>query len=257
MPHPIRIVLVETTHPGNIGAVARAMLTMDLHELVFVKPQCDPLSPVALARASGAQALLTNASIVPDLATAIAECHCVVGTSARHRDTLWDLMDPRACASYMHTQATHGPVALVFGRESSGLTREELDQCSHLVHIPANPDYTSLNIAMAVQIMAYELRMTTWHATEQSIQDQAETLDPKEQPAASAQKQGLFSHLETTLHQIGFLQPGQADSTMRRLQRLFERATPVQREIQMLRGILSAVQKQTTEHHKNALSQSE
>ena len=244
MPHPIRIVLVETTHPGNIGAVARAMLTMNLHELVLVQPQCDIQSPVALARASGAQSILTHATIVPDVQTAIADCHYVVGTSARQRDPLWEVQEPRTCANMMHTQTDYGPVALLFGRESSGLTREELDQCSQLVHIPANPDYTSLNIAMAVQVMTYELRMAAWQSTQQSEQNPASPRDTQGQPATGAQKQGFIDHLETTLQQIDFLQPGQEHSTMRRLQRLFQRAAPVQREIQMLRGILSAVQKQ-------------
>ena len=244
MPHPIRIVLVETTHPGNIGAVARAMLTMNLHELVLVQPQCDVQSPVALARASGAQSILTHATIVPDILTAISDCHHVVGTSARQRDPLWEVQEPRACANMMQAQAQHGPIALLFGRERSGLTREELDQCSQLVHIPANPDYSSLNIAMAVQVMAYELRMAARQAAEQTEPSQPTTQNSQDQPATGAQKQGFIEHLETTLQQIDFLQPGQEHSTIRRLQRLFQRAAPVQREIQMLRGILSAVQKQ-------------
>ena len=243
MPNNIRIVLLETTHPGNVGAVARAMLTMNLHELVLVQPHCDPHSSVALARASGAHALLSNAKIVPDLQTAVADCHCVIGSSARQRDTLWEVLDPRTCATYLQDQTTHGPAALIFGRESSGLTRNELDQCSHLVHIPANPDYSSLNIAMAVQVLAYELRMAALQSTIVPEKDHTKTSNPQDQPASSAQKQGFFNHLETTLREIDFLQPGQEHSTLRRLQRLFQRATLAQREIQMLRGVLSAVQR--------------
>jgi tRNA (cytidine32/uridine32-2'-O)-methyltransferase len=246
MQNNIRIVLLETTHPGNIGAVARAMLTMNLHELILVQPRCDPYSPIAMARASGAHSLLTNAKIVPDLQTAVADCHCVIGSSARQRDTLWEAMDPQACARYLQDQTSYGPVALIFGRESSGLTREELDQCSHLVHIPANPDYSSLNIAMAVQVLAYELRMTTLQATITPGKDHTKTLNPQDQPATSQQKQGFFTHLETTLREINFLQPGQEQSTLRRLERLFQRATPAQREIQMLRGVLSAVQQHSS-----------
>jgi len=239
----IRIVLIETTHPGNIGAVARAMLTMGLQRLVLVQPQTEPCAPVALARASGAQTVLEQAQVVADLPSAVADCRCVIGSSARPRDTLWQPLDPRACASLVRAQVLEGPVALVFGRESSGLTRAELDQCQHLVHIPANPAYTSLNIAMAVQVLAYEMRMAA--GQEHAAPTQSAVIDPRDQAATHVQMQGLFTHLQATLHKIGFLQTGQASSTLRRLQRLLYRADPVQRDVQMLRGILSAVQQRS------------
>lgn len=232
-----RIVLVETSHPGNIGAAARAMKTMGFSQLVLVQPQCDPLSPIAIARASGADSVLNNAAVVPDLMRAIANCTCVIGSSARQREAPWQAIDPKACAALAQQQT--GPVALVFGRESSGLTRDELDQCTHWVHVPTDPEYGSLNVAMAVQILTYELRMLALSGSTTV----SAPVDPLDQFATSAQKAGLFSHLQTTLLQIGFVRPGYERSTMHRLQHLLQRATPVQREVQILRGILSAVQR--------------
>lgn len=235
----VRIVLVATSHPGNIGAAARAMKTMGFSNLVLVQPQCDPLSPVASARASGAHSVLNNASVVPDLMGAIADCTCVIGSSARQREAPWQEMDAKQSAVLVQEQSVQGQVALVFGRESSGLTRNELDQCTHWVHVPTDPEYGSLNVAMAVQILTYELRMLV--LSDKKIT--SEPLDPRDQIATSAQKAGLFSHLQTTLLQIGFVRPGHERSTIHRLQHLLQRAVPVQREVQMLRGILSAVQR--------------
>ncbi|MEM6405884.1 MAG: RNA methyltransferase [Pseudomonadota bacterium] len=236
----VRIVLVETSHPGNIGAAARALKTMGFSRLVLVRPQCEPLSSVAVARASGAHSVLNNAVVVPDLVSAMADCTCVIGTSARQREAPWQALGPRACADLAQQQAQQGEVALVFGRESSGLTREELDQCTHWVHVPTDPDYGSLNVAMAVQILTYELRM---QALADSTAAPEPVTDPRDQPATGAQKAGLFRHLQTTLLQTGFVRPGHERSTMHRLQRLLQRAAPVQREVQMLRGVLSAVQR--------------
>ena len=231
----IRIVLVETSHPGNIGAVARAMKNMCLERLVLVNPKVFP-SPDAEARASGAQDVLQNARVVESLEQAVGDCRLVIGASARQRSTVWQVLDPRDCGALAHQASAEHQVALVFGRESSGLTAAELDRCSHLVHIPANPDYSSLNIAMAVQVLSYELRMRAL-----SINDD-ETADIPELPASAEQMEGLFGHLRQALHDIGFLQPGREGKIMQRLRRLFYRAAPDQREVNILRGILSAAQ---------------
>ncbi len=235
----VRIVLVATSHPGNIGAAARAMKTMGFTRLVLVQPQCDPLSSVAVTRASGAHSVLDNAVIVPDLISAIADCTCAIGSSARQREAPWQAMPPADSARLAQQQAAQGEVALVFGRESSGLTRDELDQCTHWVHVPTDPEYGSLNVAMAVQILTYELRMRALTGSTTAV----EPLDPRDQIATSAQQAGLFRHLQDTLLQIGFVRPGHERSTLHRLQHLIRRAVPVQREVQMLRGILSAVQR--------------
>lgn len=236
----IRIVLVETSHPGNIGAVARAMKNMCLEHLVLVSPKRFP-DPDADARASGAQDLLQRASVVDCLEAAVGDCSTVIGASARQRSTLWSALDPRACAQLAGEAAKSSQVALVFGRESSGLTREELDRCTHLVHIPANPEYASLNIAMAVQVVTYELRMTELaeSAAGKSAESNADPLDP---PAPMEQMEGFFTHLEQALQDFGFLQPGREGKIMHRLRRLFHRAAPDERELNILRGILSSAQ---------------
>lgn len=234
----IRIVLVETSHPGNIGAVARAMKNMCLDRLVLVNPKRFP-DPDADARASGAQDLLHKAQVVDSLEAAVGDCNLVIGASARQRSTLWSAVDPRACAELVAGAEEAGRVALVFGRESSGLTRDELDRCTHLVHIPANPEYASLNIAMAVQVITYELRIAALSETQGEDRLVSE---PMEAPAPIAQMEGFFVHLEQALHDIGFLQPGREGKIMHRLRRLFHRAAPGERELNILRGILSSAQ---------------
>jgi tRNA (cytidine32/uridine32-2'-O)-methyltransferase len=231
----IRIVLVETSHPGNIGAVARAMKNMCLERMVLVNPKEFP-SPEADARASGAQDLLHAARVVDSVEEAVRDCSLVIGSSARQRSTLWTALDPRECAHQAVAHAVEGEVALVFGRERSGLTSEELDRCSHLVYIPANPAYSSLNIAMAVQVIAYELRMLDLAG--QPVRDAAKA----DMPASAQQMEGFFVHLQQTLQDIGFLQPGREGRIMQRLRRLFHRATPDEREVNILRGILSSAQ---------------
>jgi tRNA (cytidine32/uridine32-2'-O)-methyltransferase len=233
----IRVVLIETSHPGNIGAVARAMKNMCLDELVLVSPKDFP-SNEAVARASGAQDVLEHACVVDSLQAAVADCHVVMGTSARQRSTIWQVYNPRDAAQMLSTQAQQGSVALVFGRESTGLTQAELDRCTHLVHIPANPEYASLNIAMAVQVLSYELRV---QQLQQIVPKLTETAC---EPAASiGQMEGFFGHLEQTLFDVGFLQAGREGKILQRLRRLFHRASPSEREVHILRGILSALKK--------------
>lgn len=229
----IRIVLINTTHPGNIGAVARAMKNMCLEQLSLVNPAHYP-SAEATARASGADDILAAARVCDSLDEAIADCRLVVGASARLRSVQWPQLDPRACAEAVLPESDGGPVAILFGRESSGLTNDELARCRYLVHIPANPDYSSLNIAMAVQVIGYELLMASRGAD-------------KEQPAPRAlasafELQGFFEHLQQTLSDIGFADSQHADKLLRRLRRLFLRAEPDKDDVQILRGILSAAQ---------------
>lgn len=231
----IRVVLIETSHPGNIGAVARAMKNMCLEQLVLVNPLYFP-SPEADARASGAQGVLKHARVAGSLEAAVGDCPVVIGASARKRSESWTALGPREAAGLALEQDAQTPVALVFGRESSGLTAQELDRCTHLVHIPANPDYSSLNIAMAVQVLSYELRM-------QSLHDAGPASDTERSvPASVGQMEGFFSHLEQALQDFGFLQQGREGKIMHRLRRLFHRAAPDEREVNILRGILSSAQ---------------
>lgn len=230
----IRIVLIDTTHPGNIGAAARAMKTMGLSQLTLVSPQHYP-SAEATARASGADDILAQARVCASLAEAIADCHFVVGTSARVRRVPWPLVEPRACAARLVEEGRRGPVALLFGREHSGLTNEELEQCHLHVSIPANPDYSSLNLAAAVQVLAYELRL--------AARDRAElAMKENEPPVTVEAMEAFYAHLEQTLIELGFLNPVSPKHLMRRLRRFYNRAQPDSTELNILRGILSAAQ---------------
>jgi len=231
-------VLIGTSHPGNIGAVARAMKNMCLRDLRLVNPRYFPHAE-ATARASGADDLLADAQVTAGLDEALAGCRLVVGTSARSRSVEWPVLDPRQCAQRLVGAAADGPVAVLFGRESSGLTNEELDRCRYLVQIPSNPEYSSLNIAMAVQVLAYEILTAAG--------DRA--LAPAERSPAPAERfEGFAEHLGETLDQIGFADPRQSHKLMRRLRRLFLRADPDDEEINLLRGILKAVQTKSGQH---------
>lgn len=230
----IRIVLVETSHPGNVGAVARAMKNMCLSELALVSPREFP-SAEATARASGADDLLAAAMVTSSLDDAIADCHLVIGASARLRTVAVPQQAPRRCAESVWGAASSGQrVAILFGRENSGLTNEELGRCHQLMHIPANPEYTSLNIAMAVQVMAYELLVASEQVAPSAPNDR--------QPVTARDMQGLFEHLEQAMVDIGFSDPRQSEKLMLRLRRLFFRAEPDGDDVRILRGILSAAQ---------------
>jgi len=236
----IRIVLIGTTHPGNIGAVARAMKNMCLEQLVLVNPKIFP-SAEATARASGADDLLANALVCDTLERAIEGCRLVVGASARLRSVEWPQLNPRDCAAKMVAECREGAeAALLFGRESSGLSNAELDRCHYLVHIPANPEYSSLNLSQAVQVLGYELHVTHLEATR---------LQRESLPAGTARElvsadvmEGFFAHLQQTMEDIGFSDPKQSEKLQRRLRRLFLRARPDSDEMNILRGILSAAQ---------------
>lgn len=229
----IRVVLMQPTHPGNIGATARAMKNMGLSRLCLVAPTDYP-SPEAEARAVGAADVLEAATICKDLDEAIGECHFVVGTTARSRRIEWPFMEPAEAAVRLIHEARRGPVALLFGQERSGLTNTELDRCQVLVHIPANPAYSSLNLASAVQILSYEI----YKAATAGV-PQTSLLDP---PATQEEMNHFYEHLEKVLEKLGFLDPNNPRLLMRRLRRLFNRIQPDKNEANILRGILTAIE---------------
>lgn len=233
----IRVVLVNTSHPGNIGAVARAMKNMGLRRLYLVEPTEFP-SGQARARASGATDILEQARVVTSLDEAITGCSVVMGASARLRTIPWPTLDPRAAAEKVLGVIDTAEAALVMGRENNGLTNEELDRCNYLVHIPANPEYSSLNIAAATQVLVYELRMTLLEQ-----QGRRDNRFHSDHPRATADDlERFYEHIQQTLVELGFLNPRAPRQIMRRLRRLFGRAEMDRMEINILRGILTAAQ---------------
>lgn len=237
------VVLVEPQLPANVGAAARAMLTMGLSELRIVDPEgrLDPERhpedvAQARARASGAVEVFDRARICRDLPAALADCAWAVGTSARSRRFDWPLLSPREAAQRMVGLAGTQQVAAVFGRERSGLSNAELDLCQAHLHIPANPDYSSLNLAAAVQVVCYELRMASLIATH----GQGAAPEPGEALATGEQMEGLFRHFEDVMIASEFLDPEQPKQLMRRVRRLFNRAGLEDTEIHLLRGMLKA-----------------
>lgn len=233
----VRIVLIGTKHPGNIGAAARAMKTMGLQQLYLVRPEEFPSSQ-ATAMASNADDLLAKAVVVDDLEQALTDCGLIMGTSARERKLPWPVIEPRACAELMIQHAATQPVALVFGREDKGLVNEELDRCHYHVTIPANPEYSSLNLAAAVQVLCYELRVASLGATKP-----IKTLDREFTLASPEYVERFYQHLEDTLYKLNFLDPQNPIHVMRRLRRLFSRAQLEKKELDILRGVLAAIDK--------------
>lgn len=228
----IKIVLVETSHPGNIGGVARAMKNMTLSRLALVAPKLFP-SADATSRASGADELLANAEVCATLAEAIRDCGLVIGASARSRTISWPEIEPRACPPLIKTLPENTGVAIVFGRENSGLKNHELDLCQYLLRIPCNPKYSSLNLAAAVQVVSYELFLAFGEQSQNSIGDRG--IDPL---ATAEQMEAFYSHLLETIADIGFLHPDKSKSIMRRLRRIFNRTHLDTKELDILRGIL-------------------
>ncbi|NCF51970.1 TrmJ/YjtD family RNA methyltransferase [Gammaproteobacteria bacterium] len=231
----IRIVLVGTTHPGNIGAVARAMKNMGVTELALVEPRHFPHAK-ATARASGAVDVLENAAVFDTLAEAIEDCVFVAGASARARAINWPCLEPRDCAVELLEKNQAGNVAAVFGPEKYGLTNAHLDLCDTLLTIPTNPDFSSLNLAMAVQVLTYELRVA-------GLQGKPVRYEPDAPLATSAELEHFYAHLEQVLTDLRFLDPDNPRHLMRRLRRLFIRAAPDKNEVNILRGILAAIDK--------------
>ena len=234
-PANIRIVLINTSHPGNIGAVARAMKNMGLSDLRLVNPQHFPHED-ATARASGASDILGRAVVTETLADAITDCVYVAGASARSRSINWPCMGPRDCAERMIRESAHGDVACVFGPEKSGLNNDDLDLCHTLLTIPTDPGFSSLNLGMAVQVVTYELRVA-------SMLDPGPVFEAEAPPATGEEMEHFYTHLENVLTDIKFLDPDNPRHLMRRLRRLFVRARPDHNEVNILRGFLTAIER--------------
>jgi TrmH family RNA methyltransferase len=231
---PVRIVLVDTSHPGNIGATARAMKTMGLRELALVRPRHFP-SDDATSRAAGADDILRAASVHDDLQSAIADCGWVVGASARLRTVVLPIVDPREAAAAIWQRIPENRAAVLMGPEQSGLTNDDLARCQQLVHIPANPEFSSLNVAMAVQVICYELRMA------------APNRPPAEGPvsesrlATADELEHLHEHLERLLTDSEFLHPAHQKQVKLKLRRIFHKATLEYNELNILRGALTSL----------------
>lgn len=227
----IRVVLCQTSHPGNIGSTARAMKTMGLHHLYLVNPKHFP-DGQAKSLAVNAADVLDNAVVTQSLEEAIADCQFVIGVSGKERSLSQQVMTVREAAQEVHAIANSQQVALVFGTEMSGLSNAEADRCQVLATIPANPDYTSLNLAQAVQIMCYEVRMAVTTGK----------LHYDEKPAALASQDDLerfYAHMQEVLAQIGYINPRAPKKLFERIRRIYSRARLEKEEVNLLRGILT------------------
>jgi tRNA (cytidine32/uridine32-2'-O)-methyltransferase len=249
----IRVVLVGTSHPGNIGSTARAMKTMGLSNLYLAEPKVEP-DGQSIALSAGASDILKHLTRVDSLAEAIADCSLVIATSARSRTLDWPMLDPREAGIKLSAEALNGPVAIVFGRENNGLSNEELQSCQYHVAIPANPEYSSLNLAQAVQIICYEARVAhlaqldaletnkmvpvTLEAPVVATSDET----PQAYPM-SADMERFYTHLESTLTATGFVIKNHPGQIMMKLRRLFSRARVEEQEMNILRGILTSIDK--------------
>ena len=236
MSSAIRIVLVDTSHPGNIGASARAMKNMGLESLVLVRPQSHP-DPEAVARASGAGDLLAGARVVATVDEAICDCGLVLGTTARARSANWRVIDARDGAAELAAASTRRPTAVLFGGERNGLANEELARCHGLIRIPTAPEYGSLNLAQAVQIVCYEILMATLAADDSPAAARAAPL------ATAKEMQALQAHLGRVLRSSGFMHDGNTAQLRGRLERLFARALPDDGEVRILRGMFAAIER--------------
>ena len=251
----VKIVLVNTSDCRNIGSAARAMKTMGLSQLILVDPIEMP-NGQAQAMAAGATDVLANAKVVSTLAEAIEDCGLVVGTSARSRTLPWPMLEPRGCGEKMIAEADEYPVALVFGRENSGLTNEELQLCHFHVQIPANPEYSSLNLAMAVQTLSYEVRTSYLLAHDQNYQERstgngnsiakAKNEDDELYPVIE-ETERFYQHFEKALKATGFIVENHPGLVMTKLRRLFNRARPDVKEIKMMRGIFASMERSSKE----------
>lgn len=231
----VRIVLVNTSHPGNIGSAARAMKTMGLTNLYLVSPKVFP-DQKAVEMASWAVDLLENAVVVNTIEEAIADCHLVIGTSTRSRAIPWPVLTPRACAEKVLAQPSQANIAILFGCEQTGLTNEDLQRCHYHLQIPTNPNYSSLNLAAAVQVVAYELYVAANQENEPQQWDY--------EYVTQAELEGFYAHLEKVLIELDFLNPKAPRQLMTRLRRLFNRAQLDVMEMNILRGVLGAIEKQ-------------
>ena len=230
-----RVVLCQTSHPGNIGSAARAMKTMGLTNLYLVNPDSFP-DAHATALSTGASDLLDNAVVCTSLTEALTGCAFAIGLSARKRQLSHELLTTRQAAGRVIEIAVNQPVALVFGTEMSGLSNAELDCCQMLAMIPANPEYSSLNLAAAVQIMCYELRMAVLESTDTPLEISPNKIN---ELATIDSIEGFYAHLEETLLHIGYLNPAAPKKLMERIRRIYARAKLEKEEVNLLRGILT------------------
>ncbi|MDH2923931.1 tRNA (cytidine32/uridine32-2'-O)-methyltransferase [Nicoletella semolina] len=233
----IKIVLIETSHSGNIGSAARAMKTMGLSQLCLVSPK-KPIDEQAISLAAGATDLLENCQTFSNFNDAVANCQLVIGTSARLRHLQNTLFEPRECAELALQRSLKNKIAIVFGRERIGLTNSELLRCHYHLNIPTNPDYGSLNIAMAVQLVSYELRMA-WRTMQKNPQN-----PPLADYPTAEVLEHFFAHTDRLYTQLGFIRN---DSVMLKLRRLYQRAELETAELNLLRGMLTAVEKYTAQ----------
>ena len=233
----IRIVLVDTQHPGNIGASARAMRNMGLESLVLVRPSSHP-DPEATARAAGGAALLAEARVVMTVDEAIGDCGLVLGATARPRSANWRVLDARAAAAEAVAASAARPVAILFGGERAGLANEAIARCGALLTIPAPGGYGSLNLAQSVQVVCYEIAMAA-QAQAQALAGGAGAAEP----ASADEMQAMQAHLECVMRLSGFMHDGNAASLSARMQRLLARARPDGGELRILRGFLAAVER--------------
>ena len=237
----IQIVLVKTTHPGNIGACARAMKTMGLRQLALVNA-CDHLVPEAIARASGADDVLQQASCYDSLTDAIADCQLAVATSRRARNLEWPRLSPADAANTLIGQAKTKKVAIVFGRERDGLNNEELQLCRYHVAIPTSDEFCSLNLGQAVQLLAYECRKAFLEQDLPANDIDDAPSDPDAILADCGKVHGMVNHLETVMSRVEFLNPKQPRLLSQRLLRLFTKADLTEQEVNIMRGFLSSVE---------------
>ncbi|PWI35296.1 tRNA (cytosine(32)/uridine(32)-2'-O)-methyltransferase TrmJ [Vibrio albus] len=232
----VKVVLVGTSHSGNIGSAARAMKVMGLTNLVLVDPKCE-VDEQTMALAAGATDIVQNATVVHSLEEAVADCGLVVGSSARSRTLDWPMLESRECGVQLATESEKHPVALVFGRERTGLTNDELQTCQYHVCIPANPEYSSLNLAMAVQTLSYEVRMAF---LERQKQDYSES---DEDYPRHKELELFYQHLEKVITDTQFISRDKPNLVMNKMRRLFSRARPENQELNILRGVLTSIEK--------------
>ena len=235
----VRIVLSHTSHPGNIGAAARAMKTMGLSRLALVNPKSFP-DPEAVSRAVGADDILERAMVCSSLDEALSGCIYAVAASARHRSLGPAPMQARESGPVVLERALEGDVALVFGNETAGLSNEEVQRCQATVFIPANPEYTSLNLGAAVQLLCYELRLAAFIGRPPVVTKTVPFASPL---ATNDDVERFYVHLERVMIATEFLDPAQPKRLIPKLRRLFSRAELERDEINILRGILDAVEK--------------
>ena len=232
----VKVVLVGTTHPGNIGATARAIKNMGILNLALVQPKEFP-SDVATFRSKAAKDILENAEIYESLKDAVSECELVVGTSARDRTIPWPVLSPREAAAEMHKSSLNGDVAIVFGREDRGLTNEELGLCNFHVHIPSDPEYSSLNLSQAVQILAYEIRLAYLEENERSEDYWDVDL------ANNEQTERLINHMDELMQEVDFYDTENPRKLLVRVRRFFKRSKIDVMEANIFRGLFATIQK--------------